>query len=195
MIENESPSVEVEKDERRETSTLTVRVTPGLLKLIDKAVEVSEGKYATRTDLVRDAIEFFSRHITEDGSKWAKLEEPEESTKEDLEHEASVEEALELVKELEETDIEAIEELASEAKEKALSKSVWSDDRVQRAVRKLLRDEVYPAGFWDGIRKFRKRKSREYVEVLRRGLAIPRSTAKQLVEDPSFSGEEYEEWS
>jgi Arc/MetJ-type ribon-helix-helix transcriptional regulator len=187
--------VEIEKSEKRDTSILTIRVTPEHLEFIDRAIEASEAKYTTRADLVRDAIEYFSRHIVEGEMKATTLDEPNKSTKKDLEHDANVEEALELINELEDTDIEAIEELASEAKEEALSKSVWSDDRVQKAMRKTLRDEVYPAGFWDGIRKFRKRKSREYVEVLRRSLAIPRSVAKQLVEDPSFRGEEYEEWS
>jgi Arc/MetJ-type ribon-helix-helix transcriptional regulator len=194
MIDEESLSVEVEKGERRETSTLTVRVTSGLLDLIDKAVEASEGKYVTRTDLVRDAIEFFSRHVTEGGLKQSKVEETEESSKKDLEHEANVEEALQLIKELEETSIEAVEELASVSEEKALPKSVWSDDRVQKSMRKALRDEIYPAGFWDGTRRFRRRKAREYVEALRKPLAIPRSAAKQLVENPDFQGEQYEEW-
>jgi aminoglycoside phosphotransferase (APT) family kinase protein len=120
--------------------------------------------------------------------------EPEESSKEDLEHESNVEEALELIRELDDADIETIEAFASEAKEKALPKSVWADDRVQKSMRKLLRDEVYPAGFWDGVRRFRKQKSRDYVEVLRKHLAIPRSVAKQLVENPDFQGEKYEEW-
>jgi sulfur carrier protein ThiS len=123
------------------------------------------------------------------------VNDPEESNEDDSEHEANVEESLELLKELADTDIEAIEEFASEANEKALPKSVWSDDRVQAAMRKILRDQIYPAGFWDGIRRFRKRKSREYAEVLRKQLAIPRSVAKQLVEDPDFSGKEFEEWS
>jgi len=194
MPNNENLNVEVERGERRETSVLTIRVTPKLLDLIDRAIDISEGKYVTRADPVRDAIEFFSRHITEGGLKRAKAEEPEESSKEDLEHEANVEEALELIKEINDTDIETIEEFAFEAKEKALPKSVWSDDRAQKAMRKLLRDEVYPAGFWDGVRRFRKQKSREYVEALRKHLAIPRSVAKQLVENPDFQGEQYEEW-
>jgi hypothetical protein len=62
-------------------------------------------------------------------------------------------------------------------------------------MRKILRNQIYPEGFWDGIRRFRKRKSREYVEVLREQLKIPRFVAKQLVEDPDFSGKNYEEWS
>jgi Arc/MetJ-type ribon-helix-helix transcriptional regulator len=194
MVQNEDLNVEVEKSERRETSILTIRVTPELLDLVDRAVETSGGKYITRADLVRDGIEFFSRHVTEGGLNRAKAEKPEESNEKDLEHEANVEEALELIKELDDADIETIEEFASEAKEKALSKSVWSDDRVQKEMRKLLRDEVYPAGFWDEARRFRKQKSREYVEILRKHLAIPRSVAKQLVENPDFQGEEYEEW-
>jgi len=187
--------VDVGEGERRETLTLTVRVTPKLLKFIDQAVEASEGKYATRADLVRDSIEFFSRHVAEGGLKRTGPDEPEEPTRKDLEHEANVEEALELINELEDPDVEAIKEFASEAKEKALPKSVWSDDRVQKAMRKTLSNEVYPAGFWDDVRRFRKRKSREYTEILRKQLAVSRSTAKQLVEDPSFRGEEYEEWS
>jgi Arc/MetJ-type ribon-helix-helix transcriptional regulator len=185
--------VEVDEGERRETLTLTVRVTPKLLKFIDQAVEAS-GKYATRADLVRDAIEFFSRHITEGGLKRTGPDEPEEPTGKDLEHEANVEEALELINELEDPDVEAVKEFASVAKEKALAKSVWSDDRVQKAMRETLRDEVYPAGFWDDVRRFRKRKAREYTEILRKQLAVSRSTAKQLVEDSDFKGPEHEEW-
>lgn len=194
MARNENLSVEVEERERRETPTLTVRVTPDLLNLVDKAVEASDNRYQTRTDLVRDAVEFYSRHVSEGGLKRSKVEELEESNKDDSEHEANVEEALELVKELTDTDIETVEGFASEADRKSLPKSIWSDDRVQTAMRKTLRSEVYPEGFWDGIRRFRKRKSREYVKVLRKQLAIPRSVAKQLVEDPDFSGKEYQEW-
>ncbi len=195
MTRNENLNVEVEGNEKRQTPTLTVRVTPDLLDLVDKAVEASDNQYQTRTDLVRDAVEFYSRHVSEGGLNRTKVEEPEESNKDDSEHEANVEEALELVKELTDTDIETIEEFASEANEKALPKSVWADDRIQTAMRKILRDQIYPTGFWDGIRRFRKRKSRECVEVLRKQLTIPRSVAKQLVEDPDFSGREYEEWS
>jgi Arc/MetJ-type ribon-helix-helix transcriptional regulator len=193
MIERENLSVEVEGSKKRETPTLTVRVTPGLLSLVDKAVEASDNRYQTRTDLVRDAIEFYSRDVSEGGLKRTKLE-PEESNEDDSEHEANVEEALELIKDLSDTDIETIEEFASEANRKDLPKSAWADDRVQTAMRKTLRNEVYPEGVWDGLRKFRKRKSREYAEVLRKGLAIPRSVAKQLVEDPNFSGKDYQEW-
>ena len=185
--------VEVEKSEKRDTAILTIRVTPRHLEFMDRAIETSEGKYSTRTDLIRSAIEYFSRHIIE-GDQTA-LDESDKSTNEDSEHETDVGEVLELIKEISDTDTESIEEFASEANEKALPKSVWSDDRVQTAMRKILRDQIYPTGFWDGIRRFRKRKSREYVEVLRKQLTIPRSAAKQLVEDPDFSGREYEEWS
>jgi Arc/MetJ-type ribon-helix-helix transcriptional regulator len=194
MMENENLSIEIEKDERRETPTLTIRVTRELLNLIDRAVKSSEGRFLTRTDLIRSAAETLSHEVLEGSWKQTRAEEPEESTKDDLEHEANVEEALDLISGLEDSDIETVEELTSEAKEKELPKSVWSDDRVQKTMRKIVRDHVYPSGLWDGIRRYRRQKSREYVEVLRKGLAIPRSVAKQLVENPDFQGEQYEEW-
>jgi ribosomal protein L19E len=194
MIEKENLNVEVEKNERRETPTLTIRVTPELLSLIDRAVKSSEGRFLTRTDLIRSASESFSHQVLDGSWNQARPEEREESTEDDLEHEANVAEALDLINELEDADTETIEQLASEGNEKALPKSVWSDDRIQKAMRKTLRDHVYPSGLWDGVTRFRKRKSREYVEVLRKQLAIPRSVAKQLVEDPDFSGKYYQEW-
>lgn len=194
LPQKENLNIEIDNQtEKRNTSILTIRVTPPLLESIDQSIEASEGKYATRAELVRNAIEYYTRHIIEGDSNSTTPDE-QESTTEDLEHEANVEEALELIKEVENADFQTIEEFASKSKEKGLPKSVWSDDRIQKSMRKLLRDEVYPAGFWDDVRRFRKIRCREYVELLRKSLSIPRSTAKQLVENPDFHGEQYEEW-
>ncbi len=185
--------VDVEKREKRETSVLGTRTTPELLTFIDEAIEASEGKYTTRAEFTRDAIEGFARYVKEGGLKRSH-EENEEPSEQDKEHEAGVEEALELIKETEETDIESFREFAEKAKEKALQKSVWSDHRVQKATRRLLKDEVYPRDFWSDETRFRKKRARAYTEVLRNVLEIPRSIAKELIEDPIFKGKEYQEW-
>lgn len=185
--------VDLEKREKRGTSVLGTRTTPEFLKFIDEAIEASEGKYTTRAEFTRDAIEGFARYIKEGGLKRG-YEEREDPSELDKEHESDVEEALELIKETEDTDLESLREFAEKAKMRALQKSVWSDQRVQKATRRLLKDEVYPRDFWSDEPRFRRRKAREYTEALRHILEIPRSIAKELIEDPIFKGREYQEW-
>ena len=185
--------VDLEKKEKRETSVLGTRTTPEFLKFIDEAIEASEGKYTTRAEFTRDAIEGFARYIKDGGLKRG-YEESEVPSELDKEHESDVQEALALVKEIEDTDIESLGEFAEKTKERSLQKSVWSDLRIQKAIRRLLKEEVYPRDFWSEEARFRKRKAREYTEVLRKTLEIPRSIAKELIEDPIFKGKEYQEW-
>lgn len=209
-MNNEETEVEVADGKKRDTPILGTRVTPEFLRLVDDAVRASEGKYATRTELVRDAVELYARYIKEGGLKRTRQEKPETSSKEDQEHEASVEAVVDhindLRKEMEGEELvtflslkgieDFVEDFATKIRKEGLRTSiaVWSDDRVRKAMRKALQEEVYPKGFWDGKRKFRKKIAGEWIEVLRKQLRIPNAVARELVQEPEPKYEEYQEW-
>jgi Arc/MetJ-type ribon-helix-helix transcriptional regulator len=203
-MNNTEPHVEVLETKKRETTILGTRVTQEFLQLIDEAIAASEGKYATRPDLVRDAIELYARHIKEGGLKRIKQEEDETPSAEDQEYEASVEALVGMVHDFQDSledigfeDIgELAEEFSKEVKQKNLLRPItlWSDDRVRKAMRIALREEVYPKSLWDEARKFRKRRAKDWVEALRKSLRISTAQAQELVLDPDFKGAEYQEW-
>lgn len=180
-MNNEETEVEVADSKKRDTPILGTRVTPDFLRLVDDAITASEGKYTTRTELVRDAVELYARYIKEGGLKRTRQEKPEAPSKEDQDHETSVEIAIDLIndlrKEMEGEEFGTFlslkdigdfgEDFATKIRKEGLrtSMTVWSDDRVRKAMRKALQEEVYPKGFWDGKRKFRKKMAREWVEA------------------------------
>ena len=199
-MSKKEPDVEVSESNKRETLIFGTRVTPEFLQLVDEAITASKGKYTNRTQLIRDAVELYARYVKEGGLKRPKQEEPEKLSGKEEEFELSVEKAKDLIDEwtIDELFVEDAEEysedLADKAKGKHLRRDVWRDSRVQKAMRKKLEDEIYPKGVWDGKRRFRKKKAKEWIEALRKHLGILGSAAKELVEDHDFKGEVYQEW-
>jgi len=199
--EEEEPVEPQAAKAERETVLFNVKVNRRLLQEMQEAVDASDGKYENKSELARDAIERRIRFIKEGGLTRISEDEEEPPTKHDKEYEASVKAALELIKDLAESGITVFdsfdfEDFIEEASEAKLIKktAVWSDPRVQKAMQNLLRDDVYPAGMWDQKRKFRENEAKEWTEAFRKGLKIPRSVARNLVEDPAFAdAEPYEE--
>jgi Arc/MetJ-type ribon-helix-helix transcriptional regulator len=194
-------------DKKRDVTILGVKTPREFLQEVDEAVELSKGKYENRSDLVRDVVGRYTRFIKEGGLDRLRQTE-EEAWKEekptlarDKKYEASVKTALNLIEDLEDFSIpflsDNFEDFIEEAKEKKLigQTAVWSDSRIQKAMRDVFRDEVYSEESWDGKRKFRAAKAKEWRVALAKKIKIPEPVAKNLVEDPAFADlEPYEEW-
>jgi len=198
------------RDKRRKDTILGVAATKELLHKIDEEVELSKGKYETRSDLVRDAVDRHMRHLKEarlrpprEHDSKSVSEEVELPSERDKAYEKEVKTALSIIEQSEDSDIPildilevGVEDITDEAKEKRLigKTAVWSDERVQKAMRKRLQDLVYPKSFWDETRKFRKAEAKKWITGLRKYLKIPPSVAENLVLEPTLQGlESYEE--
>jgi len=204
--EEEEESVEPQEEKAaKETVLFNVKVNRKLLQEMEEAVEASDGKYDTKSDLARDAIERRVRFIKEGGLRTARRPDDDEEppTKHDKEYETSVKTTLGLIEELAEPEVAVFdliqgpfENFIEGAKENKLIKktAIWSDSRVQKAMRDALKDDVYPTGMWDETRKFRESEARAWIKAFKTQLKIPGSVARNLVEDPALADlEPYEE--
>lgn len=198
-LNNEESDVE-DLDSKKREFILGTRVSHEFLQLIDQAV--AKGDYKNRTEFIRHAAELYARHLLEPGQG---LEQPDTLSEKEQEYKVSVETTIDLIKDFQknladatfEDEEELVKEFAEEVKRKGLRKTItlWYDDRIRKAMRRALRDEIYPTAFFDGKRRFRKKKAREWVEILRKELRIPRLAAQELVEDPDLQNlKPYQEW-
>lgn len=188
---------EAEQEENEKTTILNVKVRRKFLDEMQKAVETSDGKYPTKSELTRVALqEKITRmkkgeSVEPESDDWIA---DEKSMKRGKTHEADVKKTLESIDDTfsflagfpnpfsNESDI-----LIDHAKEdKTIGKTaVWSDPRVQKVLQEKLRDTICPEdSFWSDERNHDSAEAKEWTRALVKGLRIPNSAAANLVKAP-----------
>jgi hypothetical protein len=190
--QKEGEDAEDERPEKGKKSVLfNVNVRREFLQKMQKAVEASKGKYATKSELARDAIEEKVTWIEagmpepESDDDWMTNKEPPAKRDKELERQEKI--LLKIVgEELGNVDLfgdaDDFTERVKGAKLTGKS-TLFSLNSVQKSMRLRLRDLVCPAGFWDSKRKWNPKEGAKLIETFRKQLQIPRSVAAGLVKD------------